>query len=350
MIIMLKNRIFFQFSNFILTALTAFCVFVSYPMSAAEPENTATAATAESKPDFWEQDFLTGDWGGYRQLLMDKGVALGVTYIGDSFGNPSGGYRHRSSYVGQLELTLDLDLDKLVGWSGGSIRASAFQIHGRGLSGYAIGNFNPVSNIEIGANGSTRLFRLWFEQTIADEKYSARIGQIPLDDEFFVSDTAATFLNGTFGWPAPVAVNLPSGGPAYPFASPGVRLRAAPIDGLTLLAAVTSGDPAGRPGDRIPEARNPDGAEFSFRGGIFAISEVQLAYGEAKDKDSLPGTVRLGGWYHSGLFEDQRYDDNWRSLASPSSEGAPSRHREISVSMGSLIRRCGANPVPIARG
>jgi porin len=60
---------------------------------------------------------------------------------------------------------------------------------------------------------------------------------------------------------------MTSGGPAYPLATPGERLAVKPTDQLTVLAAVFSGDPAGKDYNDVPQACNRHGTTFSFSGG-----------------------------------------------------------------------------------
>ena len=57
-----------------------------------------------------------------------------------------------------------------------------------------------------------------------------RIGQLAADEEFILSDGGGYFINGTWGWPSITAADLPSGGPAYPLATPGVRVAINPND------------------------------------------------------------------------------------------------------------------------
>ena len=52
-----------------------------------------------------------------------------------------------------------------------------------------------------------------------------KIGQIAADQEIMVTQYGGLFINATFGWPALPTADLPSGGPAYPLATPGTRLR-----------------------------------------------------------------------------------------------------------------------------
>ena len=81
-----------------------------------------TAARAADGPktpkSIWEQDTLTGDWGGARTALKDKGVDLTLTYINEAFGVLSGGLNRQASYEGRFEFSVDTDLQKLVGWNG----------------------------------------------------------------------------------------------------------------------------------------------------------------------------------------------------------------------------------------
>jgi porin len=57
-----------------------------------------------------------------------------------------------------------------------------------------------------------------------------------------------------------------------------------------------------------------------MNGDVFAISEV--AY--SMTVMGLPGSMKLGGWHHSGLFNDQEFDAGGASLALG---GAPLPHR-----------------------
>jgi carbohydrate-selective porin OprB len=47
---------------------------------------------------------------------------------------------------------------------------------------------------------ATRLYELWFEQKLLEDKLSIRFGQLGADSEFMISQGAAAFLNGTWGW------------------------------------------------------------------------------------------------------------------------------------------------------
>ena len=112
------------------------------------------------------------------------------------------------------------------------------------------GNLETVSNIE--ALPTTRLYRLYFEQSLFNDRASVRLGQIAADDEFITSETASGLINGTFGWPAWTAADTRGGGPAYPLPQPGVRLQVKPVPDFILRAAAFSGNPGGT---ELPQRR-----------------------------------------------------------------------------------------------
>ena len=136
-------------------------------------------------------------------------------------------------------------------WSAGPVArfyANAFVIYGRGLSRNYVINLATISEIE--ALPDQRLYNAYFEQSFFNDGLNIRAGQQAADVEFFDSQTDDLFINGTFGWPAIKATNLPAGGPAPPIAVPGIRIKAALTDQITAFGAVFNGDPSG-PGEQI---------------------------------------------------------------------------------------------------
>ncbi|WP_456713296.1 carbohydrate porin [Bradyrhizobium sp. USDA 4353] len=285
------------------------------------------------------------DASGARSALEQRGIRFTFTYYGDAFANPSGGVRQGAGFDGRFGTIIDADLDRLVGWSGATAHASIHDIFGSQFSATHLANLMTVSGIE--APPSVRLFNLWIEQTIGS-KLNLRVGQFTAAQEFMTSDTANLFVNSTFGWPTSFAQDLPSGGPAYPEATPGARLSWAMDDAFTLRAAVFNGDPAG-PGPGNPVQRDPLGLAFRLNDPPFFIVEGITAWGDAPpahrrainpnqegtdvggrrgsrgQQATLPGSFKLGAWYHAGAFADQRLDINRQLLAVTAA--APLQHR-----------------------
>jgi porin len=159
-----------------------------------------------------------------------------------------------------------------------------------------------------------------------------KVGQQSLDQEFMVSQYAATFMNATFGWSVLPSVDLPAGGPAYPLSSLGARLRVTPSDNWTVLTGVFDGNPAGN-GVGDPQKLNAHGTNFNLHDSALFIGEVQYALNPAPSDPAatkptgLPGTYKLGFWYSTQQFPDQGFDTNGLSLASPNSNGIAQSHR-----------------------
>jgi porin len=295
--------------------------------SGAPADQSASPAPAASphEGDFWTRDALTGNWGGLRSKLEDKGIVFGADTIDEVFGNPSGGTGQGAIYEGRLELTATVDLGKTLGWTDATAHVNAYQIRGRGLSANDLGNnLATVSNIE--AARSLRLFDLWIEQSLFNTTLTIRAGQLAADDEFFISPTAAIFINSTFGWPAIMAADLPSGGPAYPLATPGLRVKYAATQTISVLAGLFNGDPAG-PGPGNPQLRDASGTAFRIGDSALAILEGGYAVNQDPAATGLPASYKLGVWFHSGQFADQRFDTTGLSLASPASSGIPAMHQ-----------------------
>jgi porin len=288
------------------------------------------AAPARAEEDKLEDSITTAlpmfaQVADYREKLFKNGVKYLFTYISDIQSNVSGGVRRGTIYEGRLETMLDIDLEKFVGWQGGKVHFNGFAIHGRGLSRYYLDNILITSEIE--ALSTVRLSEFWYEHKFGDIA-AVKVGQLAADLEFHTRNFGGPFVNGTFGWPEIAAVNLPSGGPAYPFASPGVRVVIKPTgkDDVILRAAVFDGDPAG-PGPNDPQERNRFGTNFRLRDPPLIIGEGEFRYGSAKEGWLLPGVMKLGVWNHLGRFNDLRLSVEGISTADPSSSGIPLRRR-----------------------
>lgn len=292
-----------------------------------ETQQATTPGQFEQKAGFtgplWDRANLLGDPGGLRSLLFGRGITLGLSETAEVLGNASGGIRRGAAFEGLLQVTLGIDAEKLLGLPGGTLNATAFQIHGRGLSQNNLGNLQTISSIE--AQRGTLLFELWYEQKLLGDALSIRVGQMAADQEFIRSEYGGLFLNSTFGWPAIASATLPSGGAAYPLGTPGVRVRVAPREDLAFLAAVFNGDPSG-PGPGTPQERNPSGAAFRLRDGVFAIVEAQATVGS---KAGLAGTYKLGGYYNSNRGPKLQGDALDQALSESGGNGLGASRRNL---------------------
>jgi porin len=107
---------------------------------------------------------------------------------------------------------------------------------------------------------------------------------------------------------------------------------------LTVLAGVFNDNPPGGSFADDSQVRGSEqaGTRFNLQTGALLFGEVQYAaLGELDHGDTrrgLPGVYKLGGWYDTGKFPDQRIDTTGLSLADPNSSGIPrSRKSNYSV-------------------
>jgi len=245
-----------------------------------------------------------GDPGGVRTALAGRGITYAINYIGEVLGNPVGGFVQGTRYDGRLEVALTVDMQKAIGWPGLTFFTNGYQIHGQSISALNLGVLMPVSFIE--AMPATRLFELWLEQQLIGDNLTLRFGQLAADSEFAISKAAGAFLNGSWGWPSIMGINLPDGGPAYPMAAPGARLAFKPNDNLGFLIGVFSGDPDGNCDPLVQEC-NPHGLLFPFTSPLL-MYEGDLNYNQGEGQ--LPGTLKLGAWRYFGSFEQQSVGNN----------------------------------------
>lgn len=298
--------------------------------------SAAQQEAADVPTGIWRRPTLLGDMGGMRNVLGNYGITLGLTETSEVLGNATGGLKQGATYDGLTTLTLTMDTQKAFGWDGGTFNVSALQIHGRNLSQYYLANLQTASGIE--ASPTTRLWEVWYQQAFFDGKMDVKIGQQSIDQEFIASAGSALFVNTMMGWPMLPSADLYAGGPAYPLSSLGVRLRATPIDNVTVLAGVFQDNPPGGPFSNDSQLRGSTrwGGNFNLRTGALFIAEVQYALnqpvaGEIDDPSrtrGLPGTYKLGAWFDTAAYPSQRYDTAGLSLANLNSNGNPRMLRQ----------------------
>ncbi|MET4092291.1 carbohydrate-selective porin OprB [Bradyrhizobium sp. S3.5.5] len=105
----------------------------------------ALAGAKDESAAVWLAPKWFNEW---HDGLANKGLNFGATYIADNIANVSGGVKRGAIHFGRLDLSVDADLDKLVGWTGGRFYANAFVIYGQGLSRNYVMNLATISEIE----------------------------------------------------------------------------------------------------------------------------------------------------------------------------------------------------------
>jgi porin len=303
---------------------------LSVPISSEQGDNGQATDLTAFLSELKRSNFLLGDMFGLRTELSKYGISLAIQETSEYLGNVTGGLRTGGAYDGLTQFIMQLDTQRSFGHYGGVLNISALQIHGNNLSSANLATLQTGSGIE--ADRATRLWEFWYDQKFLEEdRLDVRVGQESADQEFIVSNNAAYFVNTMFGWPAVPSYDLPGGGPAYPLSAPAVRVRWRPINSISLLTAVFNGSPVNNnTGD--PQQQNPSGTTFPLHGGALIMSELQFSYpslgGMTYPGESAPLSrlYKIGAWYNTERFADQRFDHNGLSLANPQSDGIPATH------------------------
>ena len=239
-----------------------------------------------------------GEFTTYRN---GQGIDLFFDYTGEVMSNVSGGDHTGTGYNGLASFGIEADLGQALGWEGVTMRLSGMDLHGSGIDSH-VGDMMGVSNIE--GYGSVRLYESWVEKSFAAETLHLRLGLLLADEEFSTLDTTGPFLNATFGWPEFISMNTVNTGPAFYIPALGVRLLWEPNETWYGQVGVYDGDSFDSPvgDDRVN--RHGLHLELGNGQGTFGMAEVGYRHNQAEDADGLPGMYKLGGWWHSGQFDD----------------------------------------------
>lgn len=262
-------------------------LFATVAIPQAYAENVNYAATT-----------LTGDWGGARQKLHDKGIDLSADYVGEFGHNTSGGIRQTSAYADQIHVGALLDFDKLWGWRGGSFTISINDRNGKQLDNKAqLGTLLETMEI-YGAGNVTRLTRFYYEQRLWNDLIDVKLGRMDISDDFF--PFSCNFQNLNFCGALP-GYNT-QGWFNYPVAQTGGVLRINP--GKSWYVKLGAFDV------NKNNLANSGGLRLSPTGksqGTLILAELGFSSHLDGNAD-LPGTWAVGGWRNSGHYPNLLLD------------------------------------------
>ncbi len=282
---------------------------------------TATEPTADSSAfrRFMERDYLLGDWGGLRTDLANKGINFEFFYAGSVPNNLHGGIEPGAVYQGALMMLLDLDSKKLLGYEGGTFHASSLWLHGeKPFSDRFVGDLNKVNLLDF--KNAFRLWELYYQQRLFDGKLMFKLGELSIDRDFIVPELygslgTVTLLNQTFLFPT-MAFNLfdiPYFPPQHhglastPNAAPGAVLRYDPAPWFYIQGSVYGGNPD----------QSYSGTDFNMSEteGALSFFEAGFRWNQSTNQPGLSGSLKLGGYYHTGNFTDVSQGVTWLAMS-----------------------------------
>ena len=266
--------------------------------TAADPAPPASQADWQTRPT------LTGDWGGLRPSLADKGVSFDLRYTSTYQGLASGTGPRDYQYGGKVDAFVNLDSGKMGLWEGGGFRSHFEYRHGEAPAnlGGAIFAVNTALYWPVDTPNELVATSLYFTQKLGDRS-SIAVGKFnPVDllaaDPFYGGWGIDRFMNLIFAAP-------PSGLIPVVFMGAVGTLKTEPV-AWTLMVF----DPKDRTNDYLPGDLFRTGVNVSLSGAhTTTLAGRKTTYvvtglystAEGTDYSSLPpgfGTTTKKGSYN----------------------------------------------------
>lgn len=243
-----------------------------------------------------------------------EAVVFGISYKADVSGVVAGAGTKAGRFLDNLELTADVSLENLLGWSGTRAFAHVLSNSG-GAPNDVAGTLQGVNNIEV-SRPRLKLYQAWLEQEIAGGQFSVLGGLYDLNSEFYQTETAGLLIAPAFGIGSELAATGPNGPSIFPSTSLALRGRWS-VDGENSLQGAVLNARAGVFGD-------PDGVDVSFDDGALLI-------GEWVHEGQIG--VRVGAWRYSDDQDDIRDTD---AFGDPLKRDAYGIYASIEGNVGTL--------------
>jgi len=256
---------------------------------------SANAADAFGVDSPW----MTGDWGGLRTDLLNKGVDIKMGYTGESASNLHGGYSHDrvTRYADQFNLGADLDLNKLLGWNDAAASLSLTNRNGHNVNdkiddprATGLGSTQEIQ----GRGAVTRLSELWISKGWFDDALNIKAGRFAVSDDFAVEDCLFQGLAFCGSQPGNY-VNSIYNGPISQWAA---RVRYRLNSEIYAQIGAFNINPS--------DLSNDNGFKLNGSGTTGTLVPVELVW--APKVNQLPGEYRIG-YYHSTANGTDVYKD-----------------------------------------
>ncbi|OLS59149.1 carbohydrate porin [Pseudomonas putida] len=261
----------------------------------AVASNPALAAGAFESSSKW----MTGDWGGTRTELLEKGYDFTLDYVGEAATNLHGGYNddRTARYSDQFALGMKLDLQKILGWQDAEFKLAITERSGRNLSNDRIsdpraGQFSSVQ--EVWGRGQTwRLTQMWVKQKYFDGALDVKVGRFGEGEDF--NSFPCDFQNLAFcgsqvgNWVGGIWYN-------WPVSQWAMRVKYNLTPEFFAQVGVFEQNPS--------NLETGNGFKLSGSGTKGMILPVELVW--SPRVGGLPGEYRLGYYYSTAKADDIR--------------------------------------------
>ncbi|MDN5512409.1 carbohydrate porin [Acinetobacter sp.] len=248
--------------------------------------------------------YLLGDWNGKRSELAGQGVKFDANIAADAAYLAEGGRHedHAATVASQLWLGSALDMEKLAGWDGVTIRAavSARQGQSTTLDDLQDPAAPQLANVQANfgrGNQKTRLSELSIEKNFKEQGISVKAGRLGMVMDFNVM--ACDFQSNAFcaaqmgKWQGNIWMNTP-------VAQWGGRVKYQATPEIAAQVGVYEFNPENaleRHGWNL-DTDNADGVTIP----------VEVIWTPKSLLNGLPGSYRVGGMYNTADEAKNQYD------------------------------------------
>jgi porin len=228
------------------------------------------------------------------------GITGEYIYTGEVFLNAKGGIATANStrYRGNLDIVVQIDTQKQQLWNGGRFFLYGESTHGRSISEDYVGDFQLISNLDPTPKTEfAQISEYWYRHDFAEGEFGLKIGKQDACADYAFADLGGDFINASFGMVPTVPL------PTFPNPGLGVACFARLHEHLLISGGIYDG--------------LPDGGQWGFsdlgENGCMSLTQVEIR--QPPDwGNGLPGTLRIGAWYHSGNPEEIVADPHPRIL------------------------------------
>lgn len=194
-------------------------VFITATAAGFVLSGLATSAWSDEPMFSSSSRWMTGDWGGLRTELLDKGYDFQFSYQSESAANLHGGYDHdhTARYTDQFNLGGAIDLEKVLGWQRANLQLLITERSGRDITNDRLtdprtGTISSSVQENFGRGQTWRITTLAYQQLFFDDVLDIKAGRLSLGSDF--DATGCVFQNnslcgGLVGHGATVWFNSP---------------------------------------------------------------------------------------------------------------------------------------------
>ena len=252
---------------------------------ASQPASQLATETRRPEPflDILNNKRLTGDWGGFRTALEDKGLEFTFQLTSIYQQNFHGGLRTDAAHTmtGRMDYQAKLSTEPMGLWKGGTFYTYAESGWGDGIDD-KIGDLFGV-NGDAAGDLSIRVRELWYEQTFLDNKVRVKFGKYDpaadVDTNAYANYEVTQFLNSGLINTA----NIP-----FPDYGVGGVVSLQPTDWVYLTFAMADAQANG----------NQTGLNTAFHDQAYFFYDTELGFMPVWQtaRGKLPGGYRFGLW------------------------------------------------------